>query len=138
MSIKSVLRRAKNWIVGAIAAAAAAVAAFFGADAVSQSTSIVDRLSWEAPTQFEGGGAIPAGTITGYRLAWDGSETGTFTAGTTVGNVLNTTVTRTGETSGNRCYRVAAMVGDATGMWSATACKRVMPPVAAPGNVRVE
>ncbi len=133
--IKNAARKA--WL--AVVAAALADAAFFGYDADAQSTPVVDTVTWSAPTQFVDNTSIPAGTITGYRIVWGPTATGTWPAANTqdVGTVLTRQFTRA-EPYGNRCYKIAALVGTVNGEWSGAVCKNVQAPAKAPGNVQVE
>lgn len=139
MSIKSALTRARKWAVATVAAIAAAVAAFFGFDVGAQAVPVVDTLTWTAPTQYVDGSAIPPGTLTGYRIVWGPTPEGTWPAANTldVGTVLTRVITRP-EAYGNRCYKVAALVGTANGEWTQAACKNVQAPANAPGNLRVQ
>lgn len=129
-------KRVWKWITGALAAAAAAVAAFFGFDAEGQVAPIVDELSWTAPAQYVDGTPIPAGTITGYRIVWGPGST-EFPNTQDVGNVLTYQITRP-QAYGNRCYRVAALVGNQNGEWSEVRCKNVAAPPKAPGSFTVQ
>lgn len=138
--IRQALARARAGIITAVATAAAAIAAFFGiTSADAQATPIVDRLTWTAPTHFVDGSVIPAGTITGYRIVWGPTPEGTWPAANTLdtSNVLERTITRP-ETYGNRCYKMAALVGDANGLWTQAACKNVQAPPNPPGNLQVQ
>lgn len=130
------VRKAWKKITAAVVAATAAVLAFLGLNADAQSSPVVDRLSWAAPTQFVDGSAIPAGTITGYRIAY-GPTSGTFPTTVDVGPILQHNLTRA-ESYGNRCYRVAALVGAINGEWSAEACKNVQAPARAPTALSVQ
>lgn len=132
-TIKKAARRVWTWVV----AAALAVAAFFGYEAQSQA-ALVDVLTWTAPTHYTDNTPIPAGTITGYRYVWGTTPSGPFPNEVNVGNVLTAQATRPQPGYGQRCYRVAALVGTASGEWSAVACKTVQAPARAPGNFAVE
>lgn len=134
--IKNAARKAWLAIVGAVLA----VAGFLGLrDADAQSVPVVDTLTWEAPTQYVDGTAIPPGTITGYRIVWGPTPEGVWPAANTldVGPVLTRVLTRP-ETYGNRCYKLAALVGEVNGEWTAAVCKNVQAPARAPGNVKVD
>lgn len=134
--IKTAARKAWLAIVGAVLA----VAGFLGLrDADAQAVPVVDTLTWESPTQYTDGSAIPPGTLTGYRIVWGPQPTGTWPAANTldVGTVLTRVVTRP-ETFGNRCYKIAALIGTVNGEWSDAVCKNVQAPARAPGNVKVE
>ena len=139
MSIKERAKKIGKSIWTWLLAAVAAVGAFFGIDADAQATPVVDTLTWTAPTQYIDNTAIPAGTITGYRIVWGPAPTGTWPAANTldVGLVLTRQVTRA-ETYGNRCYKVAALIGAVNGEWTGAACKNVQAPARAPGNLQVE
>lgn len=135
--IKTAARKAWLGVVGAALAVLGALGLYTSADA--QAVPVVDTLTWTAPTQYVDGSAIPAGTITGYRIVWGATPEGVWPAANTldVGPVLTRVLTRP-ETYGNRCYKLAALVGEVNGEWTAAACKNVQAPARAPGNVRVE
>lgn len=144
-SLRGYWQRLKDWatrlgkaVWTALVAAALAVAAFFGYDATSQQAPVVDQLSWTAPSQYVDGTTIPAGTLTGTRVAWSATAGGTYT---TVQDVPApaAAVSLTRDTPyGTRCYKVAALIGAENGEWSEAACKTVRPPAAAPTDLRVE
>lgn len=131
--IKTLARKVWTWL----AAAALAVAAFFGYDAHSQ-TATRDVLTWIAPTQYVDGTEIPAGAITGYRYVWGTAAGGPYPNTQDVGNVLTATVNHPEPGYGTRCYRVAAITNGVTGEWSGEGCKTVRAPARAPTGLAVE
>src|SRR5512138_1662790 len=123
--IKLTSKRVWKWIVATVAAIVAAVAAFFGFDADAQATPVVDTVSWTMPTQYTDGSAIPSGTLTGTRIAWDSSPNGSFSTTLDVPLPSTSSQLTRAETYGRRCYKVAALVGATNGEWSAAVCKTV-------------
>lgn len=136
--IKRTAKRVWKWIVATVAAIVAAVAAFFGFDADAQATPVVDTVSWTMPTQYTDGSAIPSGTLTGTRIAWDTSPNGSFSNTVDVALPATSRQFTRAETYGRRCYKAAALVGTTNGEWSAAVCKTVQAPPRAPSNLTVE
>ncbi len=134
----NILKRAWKKITAAVAAAAIAIAAFFGFDAESQSAPVQDVVSWTMPTQYMDNTNIPAGTLTGTRIAWGSTPGGPYPNTQDVALPATTVTLTRAETFGRRCYRVAALIGTVNGEWSAEGCKNVQAPPKAPTNLQVQ
>lgn len=95
------LKRTWKKITAAVLAALAAVAAFFGFDAVSADPTYAVSLT--LPTQYVDGSALPLGAITSYSVAYKVGAASTYTVkvvtgpfssleqSTTIPKVLGTT-----------------------------------------------
>ncbi len=135
MSLKSALSTAKRKILAALAAIATALGIY---TATSQTSPVQDVLSWTMPTQYSDNTNIPAGTLTGTRVAWGATAGGPYPNTQDVALPATTVTLTRAETFGRRCYRVAALIGTANGEWSAEVCKNVQAPAKAPTNLTVQ
>ena len=134
--IKRAVKRATAAVVAAVLAALGALGLWRQAD--SQTAPVVDNLSWTMPTQYVDGSAIPAGTLTGTRIAWDTSPNGSFSNTVDVALPATSRQFTRAEPYGRRCYKAAALVGANTGEWTEAVCKTVQAPARAPGNLSVQ
>jgi hypothetical protein len=134
--IKNGLKRAKAAVVAAVLTVLGALGLWSQAD--SQAIPVADNLSWTMPTQYVDGSTIPPGTLTGTRIAWDTSPTGSFSNLVDVPLPATTRQFTRAETYGRRCYKAAALVGTVNGEWTEAICKTVQAPARAPGNLAVQ
>ena len=133
------LKRTWKKLTAAVLAALAAVAAFFGFDAVSGGATVTDNLTWAMPTQYVDGTAIPPGTLTGTRIVWGTAPGGPYANEQDIAlPATSAQLTRPGDGYGTRCYRVAALIGTANGLWSGEGCKNVQAPPREPTNFQVQ